>query len=475
MSALEQEIIDRHLKGLASFTDAGLLAVKDEGRVRSRSEDLARLSALGSSAQQAEARWLLWETAQALGIWPASINSVYMARGRGEIPPTFTVPAMNLRMLAFDSARSVFRAAKSRNAGAIIFEIARSEIGYTGQRPAEYSASVLAAALAEGWKGPVYIQGDHFQASAKKFSSAPDAETGAIRDLIVEALAAGFYNIDIDTSTLVDLTRSTVREQQKINASLCAEFSAFIRQRQPKGVEVSIGGEIGEVGGRNSTEEELRAFLELFGVELDRRMAEAHGVSKISIQTGTSHGGVVLPDGSIAQVAVDFKTLQRLSQVARKDFGLAGAVQHGASTLPEAAFRNFVQHEACEVHLATNFQNIAFDLLPAPLAEEMYAWAKENCADERKPQDTEEQFLYKTRKKTIGPFKGALWNMPEDNRLKIRDAWEKQFGFLFDQLSVGGTAEIVARYTKPTPLHRTPQDFGVPLTSQSTASADLAD
>ena len=398
-----------------------------------------------------------------------------MARGRGEVAPTFSVPAMNLRMLAFDAAQAVFRAAKSREAGAIIFEIARSEIGYTAQRPAEYAASVLAAALAEGWSGPVFIQGDHFQVSAKKYASAPESETGAIRDLILEALAAGFFNIDIDTSTLVDLTRSTIREQQKINASLCAEFSAFIRQKQPKGVEISIGGEIGEVGGRNSTEEELRAFLELFGVELDRRFSEAHGLSKISIQTGTSHGGVVLPDGSIAQVAVDFKTLQHLSQVARKDFGLAGAVQHGASTLPEGAFRNFVEHEACEVHLATNFQNIAFDLLPAELSAEIYAWAKENCADERKPKDTEEQFLYKTRKRTIGPFKQRLWDLPEESRLTIRNAWEKQFGFLFDQLCVQGTVPVVAQHVKPAVIHRSPADFGAQESSRPTVSGDLAD
>ncbi|MGA2111973.1 MAG: class II fructose-bisphosphate aldolase [Anaerolineales bacterium] len=475
MSGLEQEIIDRYLKGHVVLTDAGHLTVKDVRVVRDRARELASLSALGSPAEQAQARWLIWEAALSLGILPASINSLYMARGRGEVAPTFSVPAMNLRMLAFDAAQAVFRAAKSREAGAIIFEIARSEIGYTAQRPAEYAASVLAAALAEGWSGPVFIQGDHFQVSAKKYASAPESETGAIRDLILEALAAGFFNIDIDTSTLVDLTRSTIREQQKINASLCAEFSAFIRQKQPKGVEISIGGEIGEVGGRNSTEEELRAFLELFGVELDRRFSEAHGLSKISIQTGTSHGGVVLPDGSIAQVAVDFKTLQHLSQVARKDFGLAGAVQHGASTLPEGAFRNFVEHEACEVHLATNFQNIAFDLLPAELSAEIYAWAKENCADERKPKDTEEQFLYKTRKRTIGPFKQRLWDLPEESRLTIRNAWEKQFGFLFDQLCVQGTVPVVAQHVKPAVIHRSPADFGAQESSRPTVSGDLAD
>ena len=95
------------------------------------------------------------------------------------------------------------------------------------------------------------------------------------------------------------------------------------------------------------------------------------GISKISVQTGTSHGGVVLPDGSIADVKLDLQALAALSQVAREEYGLAGAVQHGASTLPSNAFGNFPRIETAEIHLATNFQNIVFDhpRLPADLRE----------------------------------------------------------------------------------------------------------
>ena len=95
------------------------------------------------------------------------------------------------------------------------------------------------------------------------------------------------------------------------------------------------------------------------------------GLSKISIQTGTSHGGVVLPDGSIANVNLDFGILLKLSRAARSAYGMGGTVQHGASTLPENAFGKFVESEAIEVHLATNFQNIIFDHLPEGLRTEM--------------------------------------------------------------------------------------------------------
>ena len=136
-------------------------------------DGLIREAVFGEAESKAAARWLIWETAQALGIRPASIHDFYMADRPRRHRRTFTVPAINLRMLAYDSARAVFRAAGKLDAGAFIFEIARSEIGYTDQRPAEYAASVLAAAIREGWRGPVFIQGDHFQTRRKNTPPRP--------------------------------------------------------------------------------------------------------------------------------------------------------------------------------------------------------------------------------------------------------------------------------------------------------------
>jgi hypothetical protein len=100
-------------------------------------------------------------------------------------------------------------------------------------------------------------------------------------------------------------------------------------------VTISIGGEIGEVGTENSTPEELRAFMDGFNRVLQAAGAGDAGLSKISVQSGTSHGGVVLADGSIADVALDLETLRILGEIARDEYGLSGAVQHGASTLPD--------------------------------------------------------------------------------------------------------------------------------------------
>jgi fructose/tagatose bisphosphate aldolase len=445
MADATQQAVD--LYGGAVALMPGGVEVKDSSKLRSPATDrLVRQAVFGEGEEREAARWLLWELGQATGVRPASIQGLYAARGRGECSG-FTVPAINVRVLAYDTARAVIRAAKAGKAGAILFEIARSEIAYTDQRPAEYVSVLIGAALREGWTLPLFVQGDHCQVNAKKYAADPEGEVGEVKKLIAEEIGAGFYNVDVDTSTLVDLSKETLDEQQRANYERCAEITAFIRGQEPEGVTVSVGGEIGEVGHKNSTVEELHAFMQGY-LEACRRLGVSEGISKISVQTGTSHGGVVLPDGSIADVKLDIDALRDLSRVAREEYGLAGAVQHGASTLPSNAFGNFPRVETCEIHLATNFQNIVFDhpRLPEDLKRELREWTSENAQSERKPSDTEEQFYYKARKRAIGPFKRRMWDLPEDVRAAIAADLEKTFAFLFEQLNVNGTADLVHRF-----------------------------
>ena len=410
---------------------------------------LVRKAVFGTEDEKAHARWQIWEMGQKAGVRPASIHELYLARGRGEVQP-FTTPAMNVRIMSYDTGRAIFRAAKKLDAGAIICEIARSEIAYTDQRPAEYVAVMTAAALREGFVGPLFIQGDHVQVNAKKYAADADTELKALRSLIEEELHAGFYNIDVDTSTLVDLSKPNLDEQQRTNYERAAELTRFIRELEPDDVTVSVGAEIGEVGGKNSDVHELKAFMDGYNRTL-KKMGVGAGISKISVQTGTSHGGVVLPDGSIAKVQLDLEALKALSRDARAKYGLGGAVQHGASTLPAEAFSQFPQCEAIEIHLATNFQTIVMDhpALPKDLRREVNEWVKTEAKEEWKKGDSEEQFLYKSRKKAIGPFKKQFWNLPEDVRARIGADLEKTFTFLFEQLRVKGTRAVTDKYVKP--------------------------
>jgi len=386
----------------------------------------------------------IWDIAYKNGVYPSSINEFYMARGRGEFKG-FTVPAINLRSMTYDLARAIFRVAKRNNSGAFIFEIAKSEMGYTSQIPIEYSSVILAAAVKEGFSGPVFIQGDHFQVNAKKYQENPDKEMEGLKAIITDAIEGGFYNIDIDSSTVVDLSKPTIKKQQEANYEVCAKLTQFIRQIQPRGVEISVGGEIGEVGHQNSTPEDLHAFMTGYKERLRKGRT---GISKISIQTGTSHGGVVLPDGSIAQVKLDFNTLKALSEIARIEYGMAGAVQHGASTLPAEAFHKFPETETAEVHLATEFQNMIYESkhFPAELKKRIYDWLKVNAANEAKQGESEEQFFYKTRKKALGAFKKDIMGLPSVVRDAIAKEIEDKFEFLFKQLNAVSNKELVDKY-----------------------------
>jgi fructose/tagatose bisphosphate aldolase len=443
-------------QGVLQLNPDRTLSVSDPQRLRAGLIDELVATAVFAAdpATRDSARWLIWECGHAVGAHSASIQGLYAARGKGKWTG-FTAPAVNIRGLTYETARAMFRAATALDMGPFLFELAKSEMGYTDQRPAEYVACVMAAAIKERWHGPVFIQGDHYQFNAKGYAQDAEKETQGIRDLIVEAIAAGYYNIDIDSSTLVDLSFATLDEQQKANYTCAAEMTAWIRKHEPQGVSISVGGEIGEVGHKNSTVEELRAYMDGYVKTL-----RAHGalapISKVSVQTGTSHGGLPTPDGKVADVKLDFQVLADMSRVAREEYGMAGAVQHGASTLPDELFHKFPEVDTAEIHLATGFQNLFYDggFLPETLRQEMLDWCRKNCADERKPGETEEQFLYKTRKKAHGPFKRQLWSMPEENRARYGEALVRKFGFLFEQLGCRGSRALVERFVQPELVHK---------------------
>ncbi len=434
------------LDGSASI-EGDRVVVTDEAAFRARTiEDLAWTQTFSEDAATVEAaRWIIWEASQALGARSASIQDFYAARARGEFAG-LTVPAINIRMDTFDTARKLFETAKAKAVGPVILELARSEQTYTWQRVFEYAPNVLAGAIAAGWVGPVFIQGDHYQFNAKKYAADPEAMTEEIRKACRDAVAAGYLNIDIDSSTLVDLDQPTVDLEQKVNYTVAAEIAALIRELEPEGVTILIGGEIGEVGKANSNEADLRAYLDGFRRELDARAPGAIGIGKVSVQTGTSHGGVPLPDGGVAEVKLDFGVLRDLGAVCRAEYGIAGAVQHGASTLPESLFHMFPTMDTAEIHLATGFQNAVYDhpAFPPDLRAEIEAWLVENAADERKPGQTDSQFLYTTRKKAIGPFKRRTWSLATKGEILATQA--QKLAFLFDQLKVTGTADLLARY-----------------------------
>ena len=449
-----QEDINQSLQGIVNWDNDDLI-VNDTDKLRTNILDQLVLNAAINSSPEVKGlcRYILKSVALELGIVTSSIQGLYEARGRGEIKG-FTVPALNIRGLPYELCRAIFRTAIKTPAGAFIFELAKSEMGYTFQKPQELSAIILGAAIKEGYKGPVFIQGDHFQVNAKNYAKDKDKEIAGLKTLIKDGIAGGFYNIDIDTSTLVDLSKSTVVEQQRANFEVGVELTKYVRELEPAGITISVGGEIGEVGKENSNEQELRAYLDNFNELLEKEKSGATGISKISIQTGTSHGGVPLPDGTVAEVNLDFDTLEILSRISRESYGLAGAVQHGASTLPLDLFHKFPELETAEIHLATDFQNMTYgsNLFPNDFKEKIYTHLRKKFAAEKKDGETDEQFIYKTRKKGFGEFKSEFWCLSKEIREGIGQELERKTDFLFDKLAVKNTRADVIKTVQQTPV-----------------------
>ncbi len=351
----------------------------------------------------------------------SSVYKLYSAFAESKISG-FTIPAINLRTLTFDTASIIFRLAMKKNIGPFIFEIAPSEMEYTKQCPNDFSADILKAAEAENYQGPIFIQGDHFHV---------EKDIGKIKTLLKDSIEAGFYNIDIDASSL-ELT-----ENYKITALL----TRYIRSIQPKNITIAIGAEVNHIGGANTTIGEFEQFIEGYSSEI--KTMNVLGISKISIQTGSSHGGTPLADGSLAQVHIDFDLIKKIGDLAKNKYHLAGVVQHGASTLPMECFDEFQKNNTLEIHLSTGLQNIVFDHLPSDLKEKMYQWISGNYHDEEL---TREQLIYKERKRSLGQFKDDILSLSKDEKQPILENLEAFLYNIFERLNIFNTDRLIKNY-----------------------------
>jgi len=424
--------------------DGAIATLRDEAQLRNTLIDRLVYTATFTEDDELkkEVQHVIRAVAEHLHCGPHSIHDLYIAAGRNEVGG-FTVPAMNVRTLTYDFAQTVFRLAQQNTIGPFIFEIARSEQEYTDQHPMEFVTSILAGAIKTGYNGPVFLQGDHYQFKPAKFKENREGEIERIKSIIKESVDAGFYNIDIDASTLVDLSKPDLNEQQKDNYKMTASMTEYIRSIQPENITVSVGGEIGHIGGVNSTVADFRAFMDGYLKHLPQGMV---GISKVSVQTGTSHGGTVLPDGTIADVNLDFSILKTIGECARNEYHIGGPVQHGASTLKDQYFTEFPQVHTLEIHLATEFQNIIYAHLPQDAKEEIETWIKENLASEREEGWNDEQFVYKLKKKAWGPFKQVMWDLEESEKQPILAALESKLTTYFQALNIFNTKDVVLKH-----------------------------
>ena len=381
---------------------------------------------------------LTWEK----GLYPASISPVYQALGKGELAP-MTIPAFNVRGLTYPLARAIWQAALQTECGPIIFELAPSESSGCDQTFEEYAAMVMAAAFKEGYRGPVFLQGDHF--SVDHLS---DAEP--LTELAIQVIESGFYQIDIDGSHQYNARADQLTEFHSPNAEVTAKIITALRQKQPSDIHLTLGGEVGEIGGRNTTVEDLVAFH----TELDKFLPNGvSGLDKISAQTGTTHSGIVLPDGTTGKMNVDFGLINELAQQARQ-FDWSGMVQHGASTLQLEDLAQLPEAGVIEVHLATQIQNILFDhpAFPVELRDQMKreltasARGAEGDHLETSEDLSEAQRFYQARWAAWGIYKTQLWQLEPSVIDQVEDSLTDWATHIFQSLKVAHRNQVLKDY-----------------------------
>ncbi len=393
-------------------------------------------------------RWLIREAAAKEVIYPTSIQGLQEAAVLGAIP-AFTAPVLSLHALCYDAARACFRAARDTGAGAFSFGYDEEIVGYDYQPPAEYATCILAAALREGYQRAVFLQCDHIRVGHASYRVSRDDEIDRLKERIEEAIAAGIFNIDLDTSGLVDFSRLRVAEQQRLSSRECAELVAFIRGIEPAELSVDIGAEIRAMRNGNLTADEFRAFMEGFYDQLSIPGGKKD-LSKI----------IVLLGGAKGEADVDLDLLRDIGEVARREYGLGLAVRSGVMPIAETPFPRFPEHNIGELHLAAPFEDLIFDheAFAPELKSAIYRWIDNEWPGERQPHMSDEDFYRATRKRALLRFKQALWDMPEERRDRIMADVQRRAVSYFDTLKVSNTTGFVRdtvdieRVGLPTPV-----------------------
>ena len=269
--------------------------------------------------------------------------------------------------------------------------------------------------------------------------------TEEIRRACRLAIDAGYRNIDIDSSTLVDLSKPTVDEQQRENYARAAELTALIRSLETDGVTVSVGGEIGEVGTQNSTVEELRAYLDGYRRELDARAPGAIG--HLQGQRPDRHVPRRRPAARTAAWPRSSSTSRSCASSARSPASTGWPAPSSTARRPCRTSCSTGSRRSrpprSTSRPASRTRSTSTRRSREALHRAIEAWCFENAADERKPGQTDQQFVYTTRKKAIGPFKRELWDL--ETKDEILAAQRRKISFLFTELGVNGSREMVDR------------------------------
>lgn len=345
--------------------------------------------------------------------------------------------------------RGIIEAAKEMDA-AIIFEIAKSEVGYTDQAPEEYISVVKSLAKEIDFNTPYCIHGDHITIS----ENTPDAIRSA-EDLIKKEVEAGFTSFAIDASHNFNIEAETTREQLADNIEITTRIAKLIKRlmvekgktREDYGLEVEVG-EIGKIDPETG-EQELTTVDE--AVTFIKALNE-NGVypDLIAINNGTVHGNVYDAEGNIVPLlGIDgLRTREVANAIASIGVQIA---QHGITGTPLELMRKLIDAGIVKGNVGTNWQNIALDNMPSDLVKKMEDWTMENYAVKvraKKPSISDKEIIGQNIKYGIRVFKKEIANIDDEYKQKIHDVSKKSAIEFIEAFNGRESGQIVRDYIK---------------------------
>ncbi len=382
---------------------------------------------------------IIRSAALAHGIWCDSIHAFYHANAVSRAR-SIVVPAFNVRGLTYSTIRSIFRVAQKLDTGPFIIEISPAEMNHTQQRSDELAACVLGAALRENYSGPVFLQGDHFRLDPRRCQSDLKSEVNRLQALVLDAIHNGFFNFDIDATSVATSDTDSQSEKELPYLKLVADFCTFIRHHQPEGITIALGLEFANLRAVLQNADALLSEFMDFN-KLLARSGSAASVSKYNIHleahSGTGTGPAQTDRPQMPSFASDECAITReFAETLRTAHGVCGLELHSNSTIPDVFLPLLSACGVVEAHLGTRLQDVVLDhpRFPIGLTEEIHSFLETHCSMESRTGLSQEQFYYLARKKAWGPFKKAICTLDERTKSAILQDVEREITMNFEKL-----------------------------------------
>ena len=369
--------------------------------------------------------WLIRRIASGLAIYPASLQGLYAAAARGQVH-RFTAPAVSLRVMPYAAARACFRAAKATGCGAMILDLGQNATEGPAQLPVEYATCLLAAAIREGYEGPVFLQANYLHERRASDDTEHGDELDRLQDLAEEALGAGFFNLELDTADLEDLSLPDPAEQEKECYEDAAQLAGFVRKTEPAGVDTNLGVRMNSRGDAVHLPHRFRAFMDGFAGEFTDRAGHVTGIAKLSLHIHS---------------AEELRMAHDLAEVARREYALATGVHYDGAPLPDELFAELPHIAVVEAHLGTRYEDLILHhpAFPAQLRDELYRWIDETYGELRGPEQDSANFHLQMRMTALDRFKQQLWDIAPENKDPIMAELQETFVADFKRLKVEDT------------------------------------